>query len=152
MALERRPYLIGCRKTGELSFTLIWLARPQFHSQLPTAKSDGGKYTSLRLGLGMWQKYHITICFFVFFTKLSWFFVMLVWATAASSAAEHKCYFEECGKPNSCWSSLGLQRFVDVIDYVDCKKISRLAFSASTRRTFARACSYPYLRLFFGHV
>ncbi len=22
------------------------------------------------------------------------------------SSAEHKCYFEECGKPNSCWSSV----------------------------------------------
>ncbi len=21
------------------------------------------------------------------------------------SSAEHKCYFEECGKPNSCWST-----------------------------------------------
>ncbi len=22
------------------------------------------------------------------------------------SSAEHKCYFEECGKPNSCWSTV----------------------------------------------
>ncbi len=22
------------------------------------------------------------------------------------SSAEHKCYFKECGKPNSCWSSV----------------------------------------------
>ncbi len=55
-----------------------------------------------------------------------------------------------------CVCILGLQRFVDVIDYyVDYKNtlISMECVDAShLATTIVRACSYPYLRLFFCHV
>ncbi len=35
------------------------------------------------------------------------------------SSAEYKCYFEECGKPNSCWSPVTYIVFISIKDNVD---------------------------------
>ncbi len=60
--------------------------------------------------------------------------------------------FSEMWAPGQ-WCSVGLQRFVDVIDYVDYKNMSIsmecVDCVAPLATPIVRAWSYPYLRLFF---